>query len=271
MAYAAYLEQGGSLARDAHDQLVADFADALEEVWAGAPAIPRLLELAHRLHLTAPRRADQRRYPPPVAAPTEQMMVRIATDLVPAIGNAAPSRVLGPWATQSPSPRLLQVAVAAGLFMEPDDLPMTAFRRWAGRTPVPPVEERHLVRAALHAPFTAWPMVEPLGHGCWALGPPVGGGAPVPRALVPHPALLPHAPPPAPGHTLLGRVVPVPGQPVVVCPIVAPITIPSACEAWLDLITLRHRLEDRRASTADVLRHRGHVLVRRVLESAWLA
>jgi len=244
---------------------------ALGEVWCtGSPtARRRLMAEAEVLLLDGARRPEHRRLPPPPAPPSEALLVRIATDLVPAMGNAALDRLLGPWAFASPSPRLQQVAVAHGAFLEPDDLPMTAFRRWAGRTPVPPVPLRQRVRGVLHAPLTAWPIREVGAR--WALGPAVGGGPSQTGVVVDRPAMLPGAPPPAAGHTLLARLVVAPDGPRAVGPIVAPIPIPDASEAWVDLLTLRERLHDRRASTADVLRHRGHLLVQRVLEAAWLA
>lgn len=271
--YADYHGAGGHLAREAHDAAVARFDVALRRHWCQpTEATWSTVEaIAEPLLLLAPRQPEHRRFPPPVTPASEAMLVRIATDLVPAMGNAALDRVLGPWSREELSPRLRQVATAAGAFLAPDDLPYSAMRRWSGRTPVPPVAERERVRCVLQAPFTAHPILRPHPTEPWVLGAPVGGGTAHARVTVPSPALLPGTHAPLPGDTLLARVVCAPEGDIAVCPIVVPGPVPGAAEGWVDLITLHHRLGDRRASTADVLRHKGHLLAQRVLEAAWPA
>lgn len=227
--------------------------------------------LAARLRLDAPRDAFLRHYPPFQEAASDETLARIATDMLPAIGNDAPDRLLGPWASLArpgADARLLQIATAAGAFMPPDETPFDARHQWSRRKPEPTDAERSAVRAVAHAPYTAWPILA-LGDPCWRLGPAVGVEA-AGEVWVDRPARLPGLGPPRAGDTLLARVVSLPGGAVARLPIVCPGPIPEAAEGWLDLLLLERRLTDRRAGPRDVLRSRGHVLVRRVLEAAWI-
>jgi len=269
-AWSNYVAAGGLLGRVAHDEAVAACRVALRQAWAtgdGALVEPWLGPLL----LGAERQPEHRRFAPVESVAPIDTVVRLATDLVPALGNSAPDRLLGPWAHATDArrhPQLYRAATAHGAFLVPDDLPLSAFQRWAGRSPVPLAELRAAVRAIAQAPLTAWPVLS-VG-ATWSLGPAVGLGTSAPDVAVTGPALLPGVEVPRPGDVLVGRVVAAPGQAVAFAPIVCPGPLPSSCEAWVDLLTVGHRLTDRRGSTEDVLRRNGHLLVQRVLEAAWL-
>lgn len=264
-------DAGGSLAREAHDEAVAAVRVALTLAWQRGD-VAGLRPLLAPLALDAPRQSEFRRLPAAEAVAPLDHVVRFATDLVPATGNTAPERLLGPWATSLDArraPHLFRVATAHGAFFVPDDLPLSAFRRWAGRTPLPSPAERAAARAIAHAPLSAWP-IEATGDR-WRLGRGAGGLQPDAPVAVPAPAELPGADH-APEQTVVGRwVVTAEGPDVLWGAIVVPGALPAAAEAWVDLLTIEARLLDRRVSTEDVLRKKGHLLAQRVLEAAWLA
>jgi hypothetical protein len=270
-AWADYQNNGGALSRADHDDAVRAFVQAWEQAWSEGHT-DRLVPHLGPLLLGGPRLDDHRRFGAVHEAATVEQLVRIATDLVPATGNAAPDRLLGPWSSTVDArshPLLFRAASAHGAFLLPDDLPMSAFRRWAGRSPVPPVSLRAAVRAVLQAPLSAYPVLGVDGDRV-VLGSGVGD-LPAPGAVLADTvACVPGVQGPSPGTVMLTRVVDLPTGARAVAPLLAPGPLPEAAEAWVDLLTLRHRLHGRRASTADVLRHRGHVLVRCVLEAAWL-
>lgn len=271
-AWANHVGAGGGLDRPTHDAAVAVVRDAIATSWSDGRT-ERLTPLLGPLRLDGARRDDYRRLPPADAVAPLIDVVRIATDLVPATGNAAVDRLLGPWADAldaARAPALYRQVTAHGAFLLPDDLPMSAFQRWAGRTPLPTPEERAAVRAIAHAPLSVWP-IEAMGADGWRLGHGVGLERPEALVEVPSPAALPGATA-APGQLVAGRLIDRRDAPPLLWgALIVPGPLPAAAEAWVDLLTLEQRLLERRASTADVLRERGHLLVQRVLEAAWLA
>lgn len=242
---------------------------AIDTAWATG-SIGDLVALAARLGLDGPR--TSLRHYPCEAEPTEaHVLARLAADLDPAVGNHAPDRLLGPWAAVATLPhheRLLQVAMAAGALMVTEEQPFTPRRMWTRRKPVPSQHLRERVRAIAHAPCTAWPVLAIDGTEA-TLGDGVGVPAPTSPVDVSRVASLPGLPSLRPGDTLAGRVVDAPSGPTARLAIAVPGPVPVAAESWLDLLILEHRLTDRRAGPRDVLRMRGHVLVRRVVEALW--
>lgn len=273
VAWTDYLAVCGDDAPQERSAIVAwteQARQAIRAAWATG-SLGDLPDLARRLHLDHERDASHRHYPHGEAAEHESVLARIGADLDPAIGNAAPDRLLGPWTTLLRMPRdrrLLQVATAAGALMLVEEQPFSPRRMWTSRKPLPDLALRDRIRAVAHSAFTVWP-IDTIGD-LWTLGPGVGTKAPAGPVRVPEPALLPGCPPPAPGDTLAARVVRTAQGPIARMPIVIPGPIPDAAEAWLDLLLLERRLTDRRAGPRDVLRSTGHVLVRRVLEAAWI-
>ncbi len=244
---------------------------AIDAAWRSG-TLGVLPELAAELGIDAPHDATARHYPSGAEPAEEHVLARLGADLDPALGNHAPDRLLGPWTTLLRLPRdqrLLQVAMAAGALMLTEEQPFTPRRMWTRRKPVPAEELRDRIRTIAHAPYTVYP-VRSLDGDLATLGPGVGAPAPEAPVRVADVPSLPGEPPLRAGDTLACRVADAPDGPVACLAFAIPGPVPDAAWAWLDLILLEHRLSDRRAGPRDVLRMRGHVLVRRVAEAAWL-
>lgn len=246
-------------------------AAAIDDAWATGE-VGALPELAAALGIDGPL-TSLRHYPCDAEPAEAHVLARLGADLDPAVGNHAPDRLLGPWTTLLQLPRdehLLQVAMAAGALMQVEEQPFTPLRMWTRRKPVPSRALRERLRAVAHAPCTAWPVLA-IDATHATLGPGVGAPAPSGPVDVSRVARLPEGPALRAGDTLAGRVVEAPSGPHACLAIAVPGAVPEAAPAWLDLLLMEHRLTDRRAGPRDVLRQRGHVLVRRVVEAAWRA
>jgi len=245
--------------------------DAIDHAWRTGD-IGDLPQLAATLGVDAPRDASHRHYPNAAIPADAHLLARLGADFDPALGNHAPDRLLGPWTALLQLPRdehLLQIAMAAGAFMVTEEEPLSPRRKWSRCKPQPRQELRDRVRAIAHAPYTVYP-VHSLEQGMATLGAGVGEPPPSAPVDVSEVASLPGAPPLQVGDTLAARIVKTPVGPMVSLGIAIPGPIPPAADAWLDLMLFELRLVDRRAGPLDVLRKRGHVLVRRVAEAAWL-
>ncbi len=245
--------------------------EAIDHAWRTGDA-GDLPKLAAILGVDAPRDASHRHYPNEAVPAEAHMLARLGADVDPALGNHAPDRLLGPWTSLLQLPRdehLLQVAMAAGAFMVTEEEPLSPRRKWARCKPQPSQELRDRVRAIAHTPYTVYP-VHALEQGMATLGGGIGEPAPTTPVDVSDVVSLPGEPPLRTGDTLAARVVKTPGGPKVSLGLAIPGPVPPAADAWLDLLLFELRLVDRRAGPLDVLRKRGHVLVRRVAEAAWL-
>lgn len=171
--------------------------------------------------------------------PSDEDLARIAADHDPTVGASGPDRLLGVWADTADR-RSLLAAVAHAAALPPDDAPDAPLEREIRRRSGP---ERAALRAVLRAPLAPYR---------------VEGGRMVPLVPIPAPTgpvrLRPVARPAGTAEVVFARVVEGPDGWEAVAPIGAP-PLPTTFGAWL-------------AELPD-LAHHGHVLLRRVLESAW--
>lgn len=144
IGYEDFRRYGGRLDRATYEQRVRDF---LTHPTA---------ELEAELGLDRPPRPEYHAPERVPWVPSPSDLVRIGTDIEPALGGDAPDLVLGPWA-DDPLPRpVLRMATAELLFAHLTGEPRSAWRRWKRRVPLPPVPDRAAVRGVARAPLTVW-------------------------------------------------------------------------------------------------------------------
>ncbi|MBW1881659.1 MAG: hypothetical protein JRJ84_25145 [Deltaproteobacteria bacterium] len=281
-AWALHCQRRGvaSLGREPFRAALAVLVDRVAAVLSGEAFTPdgALRELAEALGLWSPLPPDPRRMARVTAAPTLWAMVRVATDIAPAMGVEGPDRLLGPW-VEGLEPRstkhlvVLRQAVAASCFVavEGDRWGRAPFLQWVRRKPHPALGEREAFRAVDRAPATAWRLVEQRG-GRWVLEDLVGiSHRAVPDAPVSIPELASVDGGGAPGDLLVARVVATKEG------WVAPLALAvrgmpdlEVIRSWVKMEGLLYNIDHKLPSLDELLRVRPHVLVRRVHEWAWV-
>jgi hypothetical protein len=211
---------------------------------------------------------------PPLAdrVPELAAIVRLGTDIDPALGASAPDLVLGPWGL-SADPHTRAVAVAWGALHPMDEPPPSAIERWLRQRG----GERWLrnslsaLRNTPPAPYRviSW-APDASGAGTATLVPllELGACAHTGPVRVERPGTV--AGPVRPGGGLLARVVQVRGEPGWVAVGALAVAEPVLPSHWLIRATWKARSAGLPARTIpDVLRARGPHLVRRMLEREW--
>lgn len=293
LGYDDFRRAGGKLPPDVYHRQARRLAARLDEVLAGRAPLDadtrrELGDLLNSLRISRRLTCD-RRTERPIAPtlPSDADLARLTADVHPAVGQEAPDRVLGPLVDEldarAPEHALaLRVAIAAAAFLVADgmraetdtglDPGQTPFEIWSRRKPLPSPAERAAVRAVERAPWTAWAVGSPASDATWHLRELVGIA---PAGLPDAPVRLVGVAAPfralRPGDTLLARVVRGPDGWEARTPIAIPGGPPRVrLRSWVRLELVRQRLR-RRALTVDaLLRRRGHVLARRLVEWAWL-
>lgn len=244
----------GALSRERFHALDERFRQLWPGLLAGRVPDDELHELARAMGLDGPPREDARRCDPVDPWVDDGLLADIAGNYIPEVGPLAAERVLGPFADLRLPPALRRKAVgllATIRMVAPAERPI---ERFCEDKPRPPVALRAALRAALLAP----PMVYQLGERPGPLLPLAPGfRLPLPAGLPPCPAIL-------------GRLVPTPGGtafvlglPLPIVPAPGPLMRRLRWELWA---VRRHEL---RLTWEDLLRERGEVLYRAVMEQVW--
>jgi hypothetical protein len=266
-----------SLGRDRFRADLTALVGRVAAILAGEVPTPdgTLRELAEGLGLGAPLSPDPRPVASVPAVPTLRAMVRVATDIAPAMGVDGPDRLLGPW-VEGLDPRtdqdVLRQAVGAACFLavDGDRWGRSPFLQWVRRKPHPALEEREAFRAVDRAPPTAWRLVELVGER-WVLEELVGiSRRAVPETPVSIPTLASVHGGSGPGDLLVARVVPTEGgwsAPLALA--VRGMPEREVIGSWVALEGLLYGIDHKVPSLDELLRLRPHVLVRRVHEWAW--
>lgn len=246
------------------------FRTLVEELFVD-PSLEPLVERAARA-----RGVNRPLLPHKVALPvvdelaSEATLVRLATDMDPAVGNSGPDLVLGPLADEELDARTLEVAVAAAAFFPGDDVIGPPWRRWLRSHPSPPRTDRAGVHAMAMAPFAPWRVVR-LRHGRATLVDSLGLSS---CSCPTQPVVLRSVATPLgalrEGMWLIARVARERDRWVATCPIALPGPLPRALPRWLKWLAWELRLTYRGPVTRTVLlARRGHIVARRLLEGAW--
>jgi hypothetical protein len=232
----------------------------------------RLAERARALGLDEPLLPEASALPVAERAPELAALVRLGTDIDPALGASAPDLVLGPWGLTADA-HTRAVAVAWGALHAMDEPPPSPVERWLRQRGGPRQLRASLValRAAPPAPFgvLSW---EPGsdGGGIARLQPllELGSCAPSGPVRVERPGTV--AGPVRVGGGLVARVMRVQGEPGWVAVGALCCAEPILPPHWLVRATWRERSAGLPVRTiAEVLRARGPHLVRRILEREW--
>jgi len=260
----------GRKLRPVADPEAADaFLALLERVESGLAGAAEIEGAARRLGVWGPVRRDGRTVP--VVAdrvPAEHEVVRMGTDLNPALGNEAPELVLGPWAaTLDPGAphhrRATRMAMAHCTYGALDGAQLSPFVVWCRRRPPPPLPERLAFRAIAHAPVGLYRLRQ-VGER-YELHDLLGLGGSWSGVVMTDPGWVD-----VPGEVCVARVVRSAAGPVAVMGLLLPKAPPTPLlRTWLHLDLLRSRVHHRGITLDVVLRKRGHVLVRRVHEWWW--
>lgn len=293
LGYDDFRQAGGKLAPEAYERHARALSTLLDDLLAGrvpldAAARRELDDRLNSLRISRKLTFD-RRTPRPAAATlvSDADLARLTADVLPAVGQEAPDRVLGPLTDELDARRpehalTLRVAIAAACFLVADgeraeggpglDPGQTPFEMWSRRKPLPSPAERAAVRAIERAPFTAWHVVAVHPDGRLTLRELVGI-APTGQPDEPVRAVGVAAPlrPLRAGDTLLARVVLGPDGWETRTPLAVPGGPPRVrVQSWVRLELVRQRLRLRALTVDALLRRRGHVLSRRLVEWAWL-
>lgn len=292
LGYEDFRAVGGKLSAEVYRRKAERLAELTDALLSGReslePDIRRELDdLLNSLRISRRLTVDRRTPRPlPDHLASDADLVRLGADVLPAVGQEAPDRILGPLVDEldvhRPEHRLtLRAALAAACFVVPDgmrapgtglDPGQTPFEIWSRRKPLPSPAERAAVRAIERAPWTAW-MVLSLPDAQTARLHDLVGIAP--SGLPDEPVRLvgtatPFRPLQA-GDTLLARVVRGPDGWEARTPIAIPGGPPAVrIRSWVRLELVRQRLGQRTLTVDALLRRRGHVMARRLLEWAWL-
>lgn len=293
LGYEDFRRAGGKLAPDAYQRQAARLVALLDEALAGrvpldADARRELGALLNSLRVSrrlTPDRRTQRPVAP--ALPSDADLARLTADVLPAVGQEAPDRVLGPLVDELDARRpehalTLRVAVAAAAFLVADgmraqdeaglDPGQTPFEIWSRRKPLPTPAERAAVRAVERAPWTVWAVGSAEGDDAFHLRELVGiAPSGLPDAPVRLAGVAAPFRPLRTGDTLLARVVQGPGGWEARAAIAIPGGPPAVrLRSWVRLELVRQRLRQRTLTVDALLRRRGHVLARRLVEWAWI-
>jgi len=208
---------------------------------------------------------------------TEAELVRITTDADPSAGLFAPDMLLGPVADEPVDRRSLVIALAAAAFVVGDGVDATPYRRYSRRQPVPPESERLQVRAIALAPYAPFRIERLEGNRVWVSD--VVGL--LPRAVPQGPVELrrPGLPfgPVGEGDLLFARMARRTDGFVATVPLGVPGPLPAAFPRWVRWITWldvfdrqeRGLVPPPTITMVELLRRRGHMVVRWTIEQRW--
>lgn len=244
--------------------------DAVEDARRGADLGP-MRDAAAALGLPIHRWSDRTRPMPPCAPPSTDLLVWIATDMAPEIGNEAAERHYGPWA-DTLDPRLpdhraaIRVAIASACLLPDEDRGVPG-ERWVDEGP--PRPDREAVTAARRLPLVLWRLVEEVEAGCWRVED-VLGLAPWVRPSGPVRLVGPPGRVAGDGPGLLARVGEGPDGPFALTPMIVPeIPPPEALARWFEIELVAGRLRRRGLGQEALLLDEGDTFARRVHEWGW--
>ena len=243
---------------------------AIADLWVGRADPDAVARLAADRGVDADWVPRHRPLPIAAALAPEATLVRIATDADPASGNSGPDLVLGPVADLRLDRRTLQIAVALAAFFPGDDVATSPYRQWVQSRPMDRPEVRLGVQAIADAPLAPWRITSLAGdlvrvEDVLELGPQVTP----PGAVRLRPPGCPFGPPRV-GDLLVARIAREGDTWVATCPLAVPGPLPDGFVTWMRWASWPIRLRrNTLLSRAGLLRRRGHVLVRRLLEDVW--
>ncbi|MBT3219318.1 MAG: hypothetical protein HN348_09530 [Proteobacteria bacterium] len=274
--FADYQLAGGQEAQGTYQGLVDEFRHKFVDLEHRSTSGADLDRLVNCLKLGSPPPVDMVGVAPlPQYLPGISDISRLVLDFEPAAGADGCALLLGPWVDVFdigvPRERYaLLVAVAEFCFTAAYGHVKTPFQRWCLHArPVPPVEARAAFRAIAKAPFSLWELKEQVSLNKWLVADLIGLVA---APLVVHlgTTACPFGPPRI-GGALLGRIVAskeglmaLPSLSIPVAP------APEQVAPWIIEELLRARLSCRTLTLKQLLRLRGAVLGRRVMEWLWV-
>lgn len=235
------------------------FCVLFPRVLCGRASPAELEAVARAMGLCHPPRHDARHTNPFKVPVDDALLADIAENYVPEVGPLAMSRVLGPFADLRP-PRRWRV-VAAGVLaftrlVAPAERPID---RYAEDKPRPSPALREAIRAVALAPPMLWRVHGGPDGGLHPMLPLAPGFQPRTRSSTSSaPAILGRLVPDPDGGERLFLALPLP-----ILPDPAPVLRRLTWELW------RVRRHELRVTWEDMLRERGEVLYRAVLEQVW--
>ena len=253
------------------------FESALGDLLAGRRPTDdsELWALVRALQLDAPFAPDSRGVELADQPATVPDCVRVATNFWPDLGGDAPDWLLGPWADVLRRPAheaVFRAALAAAAFVPPSADEKSAATLLHKREPLPSIAERTRFRVIDRAPVGLWTLTSRVDAG-WRIADRLGLAL---RRVPPGPVTLRDpvsvcGVEPAHGVTMAARLVPTEQGWVACLPFLVPGEPPiEVVRAWLRLERWRAHLERTRVSLEQLLCDRGHVLIRRLHEWAWV-
>lgn len=274
----ARIPWGHGLSPEQITSLTARFLDLIDEVELGdrSPDDPELAAHLEALHLDGRVHLEKVHDPSGPIGPWADW-VRIATDWEPTLGVDAPEAFLGPFADELDAyvphhRRLLEACVAASVFAELAGEGRTAFELWTTARPNVPLDERDRLRPVERAPWGAFRVSDLSDQGlATAVLTDLLGLAPrfIPKGRVGLDGII-GLWPLRDGDLVFARVVYDAERWWAPVGFSVPWDIPAeTLRGWMALEGASFRLGWRRASQEDLLRRRGHVLIRKAHEWGW--